>query len=153
MRTRGWAAALLVICGLALSGCATSAGEARPGGEQPAKVEAVAGSEAQKVILTEQAVTRLGLRTGAVAAKTVPGAGGKTATRMTVPYSALLYDIKGDTWVFEVVGPRTYLRKKIDVETVDGETVVMASGPAAGTMVVTVGAAVLLGTELGTGGE
>ena len=72
-------------------------------------------------------------------------------TRTTVPYSALLYDTKGDTWVFEVVAERSYLRKKVAVEVVDGETVVMTSGPAVGATVVTVGAAVVYGTELGTG--
>jgi dipeptidase len=121
------------------------------GAEKPSKVEAVAGTEAKKVVLTEQAVTRLGLQTATVAARPVRLAGGRTATRTTVPYSALLYDSKGDTWVFEVVGERSYLRKKVAVEIVDGETVIMNSGPAVGATVVTVGAAVVYGTELGTG--
>jgi len=151
MRASRWAAALLVIGGLALTGCTKS--EAAAGAaEKPAKVEAVAGTDAKKVVLTEQAVTRLGLQTAAVAEKSV-ATGGTTATRTTVPYSALLYDAKGDTWVFEEVAPRSYLRTKIAVEIVDGETVVMTDGPAAGTSVVTVGAAVLYGAELGTGAK
>ena len=152
-----WAAALLVIGGLVigglvLSGCTRStAGTAASSTEQPAKVEAVAGAEAKRVVLTQQAVTRLGIQTATVAKKAVRGADGRTTTRSTVPYSALLYDTKGDTWVFEVLEPRSYQRKRVEVENVDGETVVMAGGPAPGTAVVTVGAAPLYGTELGTG--
>ena len=149
MHASRWVAALLVIGGLALTGCTRLEAAAVAGAEKPSKVEAVAGTEAKKVVLTEQAVTRLGLETATVAARTA--AGGKTATRTTVPYSALLYDTKGDTWVFEVVAERSYLRKKVAVEVVDGETVVMTSGPAVGATVVTVGAAVVYGTELGTG--
>jgi hypothetical protein len=152
MRASRWAAALLVIGGLALTGCTKSEAAAGAAAEKPAKVEAVAGTDAKKVVLTEQAVTRLGLRTATVGKKSV-ATGGTTATRTTVPYSALLYDAKGDTWVFEVVAPRSYLRTKVAVEIVDGETVVMTDGPAAGTSVVTVGAAVLYGAELGTGAK
>lgn len=145
-------AALLVVGGTALGGCTRSeAGAAASGGEKPAKVEAVAGTEAKKVVLTEQAVTRLGIRTETVSLMAVTGANGKVATRETVPYSALLYDTKGDTWVFEVVEPRSYLRKKVVVDTVEGETVLMRGGPPVASTVVTVGAAMLYGTELGTG--
>ena len=134
-----WAAALLVIGGLAVGGCNQSAVQtAAPAGEKPAKVEAVAGSDSKQVVLTEQAVTRLGIETAPV--------GGRT-----VPYSALLYDVNGDTWVFEVTAPRTYQRTKVTVKVVDRDTVVLTSGPPAGRTVVTVGAAVLYGTELGTG--
>ena len=102
------------------------------------------GSKASKVTLTEQAVARLDIRTA-------PVARGTTAGRTTVPYSALLYDTEGVTWVFEEVGPRAYLRREVGVEVVDGDSVVMTSGPAVGRTIVTVGAAVLYGTELGTG--
>jgi hypothetical protein len=138
-RASRWAAVLLAIGGLAVGGCNRSAvGTAAPAGEKPAKVEVVAGSATKRVVLTEQAVTRLGIETATV--------GGPT-----VPYSALLYDVNGDTWVFEVTGPRTYQRTKVDVKLVDRDTVVLTRGPAPGRTVVTVGAAALYGTELGTG--
>lgn len=147
-----WAAALLVVGGLALSGCADpQVGASGTSGEEPSKVEAVAGTDVKKVVLTEQAVTRLGIRTETVSVMGVAGASGMPAVGTTVPYSALLYDTNGDTYVFEVVEPRSYLRKKVDVEAVEGETVIMRSGPEVGATVVTVGAAVLYGTELGTG--
>jgi hypothetical protein len=148
-----WAAALLLVGGALLSGCARSAaGTAAPGADKPARVETVAGTEAKKVILTEQAVARLGIRTETVSLTVAAAAaGGGTATRTTVPYSALLYDTKGQTWVFEEVEPNSYLRRKVDVEVVDGETVVMRSGLPLAARVVTVGAAMLYGAELGTG--
>lgn len=150
MRRASWlTAALAVIAGLVLSGCSGTA--VGSGAEKPAKVEAVSGAEAKKVVLTEQAVTRLGIETGTVATATVTGADGAPADRTTVPYSALLYDVNGNTWVFEVVDQRSFLRKRVNVENIDDETVIMTSGPVAGTTIVTVGAAVLYGTELGTG--
>jgi uncharacterized membrane protein len=146
-----WAVALL-LGGLAVTGCTGSHASVSAAAEEPSRLEAVAGTDTKKVVLTEQAVTRLGLRTAPVGRRTVSPAG-RTATRTTVPYSALLYDTEGDTWVYEVVGAQMYLRKKVDVETVEGETVVMTHGPAAGATVVTVGAAMLYGTELGVGEE
>ena len=146
-----WAAALLLVGGTALSGCAGSAvGAPAPGSEQPARVEPVPGTDAKKVVLTERAAARLGIRTETASLVASTGAAG-TEARTTVPYSALLYDTKGDTWVFEEVAVHTYLRRKIDVEVVDGETVVTRRGPSLTAEVVTVGAAMLYGTELGTG--
>ncbi len=150
-RDSQWTAAVVVIAGLLLGGCASSSQAGSPPAEKPAKVSAVDGTEAKKVVLTEPAVTRLGIQTAAVAAATVTGADGKPAARTTVPYSALIYDTKGATWVFEQVEPRSFLRKRVDIEIVSGETVVMTTGPPAGTTIVTVGAAPLYGTELGTG--
>jgi hypothetical protein len=147
-----WAAALLLVGGAALSGCSGSAaGAPAPASEQPAAVESVPGTDAKKVVLTERATTRLGIRTETVSLVPTTGTAGGTEIRTTVPYSALIYDTKGDTWVFEEVAARSYLRKKIAVEVVDGETVVTRRGPALTAKVVTVGAAMLYGTELGTG--
>jgi hypothetical protein len=47
----------------------------------------------------------------------------------------------------------TYQRKPITVAEIDGQTVLLSAGPAAGTAVVTVGAAELLGTEYDISGE
>ncbi len=151
---RRWAAALLLVGGAVLAGCAGSeAGAPAPGADadKPARVEPVAGTAAKKVVLTEQAVTRLGIRTETVSIAAVAGVAGATRTRTTVPYSALIYDTAGVTWVFEEVAPRSYLRRQVVVDVIDGETMVMASGPPLAARVVTVGAAMLYGAELGTG--
>lgn len=145
-----WVTALLLLGGLAVAGCSRSPAATQAAAEEPARLVAVAGTDAKKMVLTEQAVTRLGLRTALVGQRTVSTAG-RAVSRTTVPYSALVYDTRGRTWVYEMVEPQAYLRKKIDVETVDGETVIMTRGPAVGSPVVTVGAAMLYSAELGTG--
>jgi len=147
-----WVTALLLLGGLAVVGCSRSPTATQAAAEEPSRLVAVAGTDAKKVVITEQAVTRLGLRTAPVGRRTVSTAG-RAVSRTTVPYSALIYDTRGQIWVYEMVEPQAYLRKKIDVESVDGETVIMTRGPAAGSPVVTVGAAMLYGAELGTGGE
>lgn len=67
------------------------------------------------------------------------------------PYSALIYDKHGGTWVYVAEAPDTFLRHKVEVEFIDGDGVYLLEGPPAGTKVVTVGAAELLGTEYKVG--
>jgi multidrug efflux pump subunit AcrA (membrane-fusion protein) len=68
---------------------------------------------------------------------------------LTVPWSAVVYDIHGGTWVYERTGDRAYTRRRIWVKFVSEGAAVLASGPPPGTNVVTVGAAELFGTEAG----
>jgi multidrug efflux pump subunit AcrA (membrane-fusion protein) len=68
---------------------------------------------------------------------------------LVVPWSAVLYDIFGGTWVYVETGERTYVRQRVVVRHVASETAVLASGPPAGTKIVTAGAAELFGTETG----
>ena len=67
------------------------------------------------------------------------------------PYSALIYDKNGGTWVYVAETPDTYLRHEVEVEFIDGDSVYLRDGPPSGTEVVTVGAAELLGTEYKVG--
>ena len=76
---------------------------------------------------------------------------GDEGTRLVVPYSSLIYDIYGDTWVYTNPEPRHYLRVPVLVDYIQGENVVLVDGPAAGTTVVTVGVAELHGTDTGVG--
>lgn len=71
------------------------------------------------------------------------------AEGLTVPWSAVLFDINGGAWVYERTGDRAYNRRRITVRHVLGGDAVLADGPAAGTTVVTAGAAELFGTETG----
>jgi membrane fusion protein, heavy metal efflux system len=68
---------------------------------------------------------------------------------LTVPWSAVVLDIYGGTWVYEQTGERSYVRRPVAVRYVAGDTAVLASGPRAGTKVVTAGAAELFGAETG----
>jgi len=76
---------------------------------------------------------------------------GSGAWRKVLPFAAVLYDMRGETWVYTSPTPRTYVRHQISVDYIVGNLAVLLDGPPAGTAVVTVGASLLLGTELGFG--
>lgn len=159
-RSNRWGAAapLLVAAALVLgvSACSRGAAEEQTGGYRDAKVEAVEGSGLSRVTLSQQAANRLGIQTGEIRVQRVAAKGqvaGTATARKVVPYAAVIYDERGDTWTFTSPRPLTYLRQHIKVDFIEGDTAVLSDGPAVGTTVVTVGAAELLGTELGVGGE
>jgi RND family efflux transporter MFP subunit len=70
---------------------------------------------------------------------------------LVVPWSAVLHDIHGGTWVYEATGPQTFIRRRVQVRYVVDSVAVLATGPKPGAMVVTDGAAELFGTEFGFG--
>jgi hypothetical protein len=76
---------------------------------------------------------------------------GSGATRLTVPYQAILYDSSGATWVYTNPAALVYERAPVKVDYVDGDTAVLIEGPKAGTPVVTVGVSELYGAEVGVG--
>jgi hypothetical protein len=152
------AAALLLAAAVALGVSACSKGQTEEAAEgyRDAKVEPVQGTDLSRVTLSQQAAERLGIQTAAVRAErvTAPGQPASTATtRKVLPYAAVLYDESGDTWTFTSPQPLTYLRQHIQIDRIEGDKAVLSEGPAVGTTVVTVGAAELLGTELGVGEE
>jgi cobalt-zinc-cadmium efflux system membrane fusion protein len=70
---------------------------------------------------------------------------------LVVPWSAVLHDTNGGTWVYENTAPQQYMRRRVDVRRVMDSLAVLARGPAVGAKVVTAGAAEIFGTEFGTG--
>ena len=76
------------------------------------------------------------------------GAGEK---RKIIPFAAVLYDAKGNTWVYTNPEPLVFVRQPIKIDTIAGDEVLLAEGPPAGTALVTVGGAELFGTEFGVG--
>ena len=105
----------------------------------PAKVEKNADTGIAKLTLTERAMERLDMKTEMVAA----GAG----TDITVPYSALIYEADGTSWVYTNPAPGVFQRQGVTVSRVEGGVVTATAGPAVGTPVVTVGATELFGAE------
>ena len=145
---------LAAVLALGAAGCARGqVGEEEAGHSDAFTVEPVSGTELSRVILSQQAATRLGIQTATVREVRVASAGGKAATRKVVPYSAVLYDEHGDTWAFTVTAPLTYLSSAIGIDDIEGDVAVLRSGPPVGTTVVTVGAEELLGAEFGVGEE
>jgi hypothetical protein len=70
------------------------------------------------------------------------------ARRTVVPTSAVFYAANGDAAVYVKQAPLTYMRESIAVARVVGDVTVLAKGPPVGTPIVTVGAAMLFGTEV-----
>lgn len=146
-RTRRWlAVAGLLALGLALSACTQESAQGESATVEPATVEHVEGSEVSRLTLTARAAERLGIQMTAIRATKVAG-----KARTVIPYGAVLYDPNGDTWVYVAREPRSYLREPISVDYIQGDQAVLTDGPATGTLVVTVGAAELHGTEVGVG--
>jgi hypothetical protein len=146
--SKRWIAALgLLIAIPQLSACTQTSAEAESGGAEPAKVEHVEGSEdVSRLTLTPKAVERLGIKTAPLGEATVAG-----KKRKVIPYGAVLYDAEGKTSVYVNSAPNTYVREPITVDFIEGDRAVLVAGPAAGTAIVTVGAAELYGTETGVG--
>jgi RND family efflux transporter MFP subunit len=70
---------------------------------------------------------------------------------LVVPSKAILYDINGGTWVYAVVGDRSFERRRVAIRFTEQDRAVLAEGPPAGTQVVVDGVAELFGTEFGIG--
>jgi len=68
---------------------------------------------------------------------------------LTAPWSSIVHDIYGGTWLYVQTAERTYVRRRVAVQFVKDDLAVLASGPPPGTTVVTAGAAELFGTETG----
>ena len=138
-------AGLVIGAAAILAGCAT----ATPAETPPALIKPVAGSQIPQLQLTERAVQRLGIVTQPVRQTRAAG----QPAREVIPYAAVIYDTDGSSWTYVNTAARTYERKPITVTEIDGEIAQLSAGPAAGTPVVTVGAAELLGTEYDISGE
>jgi hypothetical protein len=134
---------LLAAC-VALTGCQMAAQGADAEPAEVASVDAAEGGGPATITLTEPAERRLGITTTPVA--TDPAG-------LVVPYAALVYETDGSTWVFIRTAPLTYQRALVTVAGETGDQVTLSAGPPAGTEVVTVGAAELIGVETGIDGE
>lgn len=75
---------------------------------------------------------------------------GQADEELVVPWSAILHDIHGGTWIYEALGEHAYARRRVEVEDVVEGFAILHRGPAPGTSVVIVGAMELYSTEFGT---
>jgi hypothetical protein len=128
--------------GIGLAGCGQGTTEAAH--DPPAVLEAIDGTELQRITLTARAVERLAIETAAV--EDGPG------RSLSVPYGAVFYDASGQAWTYTSPSERVYERAPITVDEIDGDAAILSEGPEPGTLVVIVGAAELYGTETGVGG-
>jgi len=136
--------ATLILAGLHVMACQKS----EMPHEYPAKVEHVDGTELSRVTLTEKAIERIGLETDQVREQPVSR---HASPQKVVPYSALIYDPHGQTWVYISPKPRTFIRHKVDVDYIEGDIAVLKDGPETGTVVASVGVVEVYGTEFEVG--
>ena len=113
--------------------------------EHPVVVEEIEGTDLSTVTLTERAIERIGLQTTTVTSVH------SSPAKLIVPYSSIIYDYNGTAWVYTSPEPRTFVRQKIDVDYIQGESAYLNDGPPEGTVVATVGVAELYGSEFKMG--
>jgi hypothetical protein len=134
------AVSALAVLAVTLGGCAKVKTEEQQG-EKAAKVEKV--GDTSKVVLIEEAAKRLGIETAPVTEV--------DAHHEAVPYSAVIYDADGHSWVFTTSEELAYVKAPITIDRIDGDRALLAAGPPPGTQVVTQGAEELFGVEDGIG--
>jgi hypothetical protein len=126
----------LLAAGLVLSAC-----QEVPSNQvksEPFKLEQIKGTDIQRVRLSAEIARKIDLQTAEVRAM---------GDERVVPHAALIYNPEGKAFVYTVPEPLAYVRAPVDVSRATADLAVLAEGPPAGTVVVTVGAAELLATE------
>lgn len=68
-----------------------------------------------------------------------------------IPWSAVLYDHHGGTWVYEQIQPLQFTRRRVQLESIEDGSAMISLGLRPGANVVTDGAAELFGVEFGAG--
>lgn len=116
--------------------------------EHPAEVKKIEGTELCRLTFSEKAMQRIDLKTDRIREQKVARS---TSPQKVVPYSSLIYDPQGLTWVYTSPQPRTFVRQKVNVDYIEGDLAVLKDGPPTGTVVATVGVAELYGTEFKVG--
>jgi len=128
-------AAALILAVFALAGCKQDQVAEK---YHPAKLDSTEVKGIMKVTLDSKAAERIGLQTAELI---------EEGARKVIPYGALMYDLKGNTWTFTNPSPLVFVRAAVKVADVTGDKVYLSEGPPAGTRVVTVGAPMLMGAE------
>jgi len=135
----------MIVSILPLAACSQHESHAAHG-EQPAQVDKIDGSELNRVTLTERAAERIDLKTTSVLEQDLNG-----SMRKVVPYSSLIYDPQGRTWIYTSPQARVFVRELVEVDRIDGDQVFLSKGPAVGTEVASVGVTQIYGAETGVG--
>ena len=131
---------LFIIASLQISACSAEPETIEEDG--PVKVVHLDGAEPTRITLTADAAKRLDIQTAPVRETQVKG-----AKRKVIPYAAILYDVKGNTWVYTNPETLTYLRSPVVVDYIDGDNAILSSGPSIDSTVVIVGGQELFGSE------
>ena len=104
----------------------------------PAELEPIKGTDVHRVIVDPEGVERAGIQTSPIR---------QNGQGTVIPYNAVIYGADGNTYTYTAPEPLTYVRQEIKIDHFDGDSVMLFDGPPAGTEVVTVGAALVYGSE------
>ncbi|HSB02836.1 MAG TPA: hypothetical protein VLE49_19460 [Anaerolineales bacterium] len=102
----------------------------------PSKLEPIDGTDLSRVILTEKAAQRIGVQT-------VPVKG------RVVPYSAVIYDTEGNTWIYTNPAPLTFVRVPVVINFIQDDQAYLSQGLESDAPIVTIGVAEIYGAETG----
>ncbi len=136
-----WMVGVMIFAGLQISACQQKSETPAHQIDLTPKVE-YTGEALHRVRLTAKRAEELGIRTAPVREEKIAGKLCKV-----VPSAAVVDDQHGNTWTFKSPDSLVFVRERISVESIDGDLVVLANGPAVGTPVVTAGANKLFGDE------
>lgn len=135
--------ALVTVAGAGALGCGNSATSEEGGYEANAAVKiadsAVKGAP-KDVTLTSDAVRRLDLQTTEV------------VDPAAIPFSAVIYDKKGESWVYAVIEGTTFRRTPITITRIASGVARLSQGPRPGVRIATASVIELYGAENGVGG-
>ena len=73
----------------------------------------------------------------------------KTDNKLTIPYSAVVYDIYGGSWVYMQQSKNSYERKRVFLDHISDRQAIINEGPAANSKIVINGALELFAVETG----
>lgn len=133
---RRWLVAMVAIGALLLPACQKVSSSDYSFDSEPWTVEPIEGTDLARVTLTADGARRIGLETAPMRGKTVPA-------------TAIWIDVEGQAWVYAAQEPLTFVREAVAVKRYVEDRAVLSDAPAAGTGIVTVGIAELIGSEFG----
>ena len=128
--------AIFVLAGFLLSACGGAQIPVTGEKVAPSKLEPIDGTDLSRVILTEKAAERIGVETVAT-------------NKKVVPYSAVIYDTEGNTWVYTNPAPLTFVRAPIVIDHIEGDQAFLSQELETDDPIVTLGVIEIYGAETG----
>lgn len=111
--------------------------------EPPVIIKKVPGSPFNHVILTNESANRIGIKIVPLQIIFKPD----TPQKVSIPYSAIIYGLHGETWVYIGIKSLVFVRMPVVIDHIEGNFAILASAPVGNYNIVSVGATELYGSE------
>ena len=138
LRAAAYAGLVLIAGSVSLFACAETPEAETEHLYESAELEPIKGTDVQRVIFSAEGAERTGLETAPIR---------QNGEEKIMPYAAVIYTPEGNEYTYTAPEPLTFVREEIKIDRIDGDSVMLSDGPSAGTEVVTVGTALVYGTE------